>query len=66
MDVSTIGTGLSIRRPTLEFYINALEILYIIERVHPWVRTDYERLGKQDKLYMSDSGLMAFLGIKLL
>lgn len=59
MDISAIGSGLSIRRPTLESYINALEALYIIERVQPWTRTDYERVGKQTKLYMADPGLMA-------
>ncbi|NNM59587.1 MAG: ATP-binding protein [Legionellales bacterium] len=58
MDISAIGAGLSIRRPTIESYINALEILYVIERVLPWTRTDYERVGKQAKLYMSDAGLM--------
>jgi predicted AAA+ superfamily ATPase len=59
MDISAIGAGLSIRRPTLETYINALEALYIIERVSPWTKTDYERVGKQPKLFMSDPGLMA-------
>jgi predicted AAA+ superfamily ATPase len=59
MDISAIGTGLSIRRPTIESYINALEALYIVETVQPWTRTDYERVGKQSKIYMADSGLMA-------
>ena len=59
MDISAIGAGLSIRRPTIESYLNALEALYIIERIQPWTRTDYERVGKQDKLFMTDSGLMA-------
>ncbi len=59
MDISAIGSGLSIRRPTIESYINALEALYIIETVQPWTRTDYERVGKQSKLYLTDSGLMA-------
>lgn len=59
MDISAIGAGLSIRRPTIETYINALEALYVIERVRPWTRTDYERVGKQAKVYMADSGLMA-------
>jgi predicted AAA+ superfamily ATPase len=59
MDISAIGSGLSIRRPTIESYINALEALYIVENVQPWTRTDYERVGKQSKLYMADSGLMA-------
>lgn len=59
MDISAIGSGLSIRRPTLESYINALETLYVAERVRPWNRTDYDRIGKQNKLFMSDCGLMA-------
>jgi uncharacterized protein len=59
MDVSKIGAGLSIQRPTLESYINAVESLFIVERVSPWTKTDYDRVGKQKKLYMSDSGLMS-------
>jgi len=59
MDVSAIGTGLSIRRATLETYINALETLFLVERIPPWTRTDYERVGKQVKSFMSDCGLMA-------
>lgn len=59
MDISAIGTGLSIRRPTIETYMNALEALFIVETVKPWIRTDYERVGKQSKLYMTDSGLMS-------
>jgi len=59
MDLSSIGSGLSIKRPTLESYINALETLFLVERVSPWTRTDYDRVGKRSKLYMVDSGLMA-------
>lgn len=58
MDISAIGSGLSIQRATLESYINALEAMYLIERVSPWTRTDYERVGKQHKLFMTDCGLM--------
>lgn len=61
MDVSAIGSGLSIRRPTLEAYINALEALFLVERVPPWTRTDYERVGRQTKLFVSDCGLVASL-----
>lgn len=59
MDITAIGAGLSIRRQTLEAYINALEALYLVERVRPWLNTDYERVGKQSKLFMTDCGLMA-------
>ena len=61
MDLSAIGSGLSIKRPTIESYINALETLYLVERVYPWTKTDYARVGKQSKLFMVDSGLMASL-----
>jgi predicted AAA+ superfamily ATPase len=61
MDISAIGSGLSIRRQTIESYIYALEALYLVERVMPWTKTDYSRVGKQSKLFMADSGLMASL-----
>ena len=59
MDLSAIGAGLSIRRPTIETYINALSTMYLVESVPPYTSTDYERVGKQAKLYMTDSGLMS-------
>ena len=61
MNITQIGAGLSIRKQALQSYINALEALYLTERVRAWTRTDYERVGKQDKLFMADSGLMASL-----
>lgn len=59
MDVSAIGAGLSISRPTIETYINAIEALYLAERVSPWIHTDYDRVGSRSKLFMTDSGLMS-------
>jgi len=59
MDISAIGKKMSIRRPTLESYINALEMLFIVERVPPWAKTDYQRVAKRSKSFFTDSGLMA-------
>jgi predicted AAA+ superfamily ATPase len=59
MNVADIGSGLSIKRPTVEAYLGALEALFLIDRVPAWTRGDYERVGKKDKLFMADSGLMA-------
>jgi len=59
MNVSSICGELSIKRPTVESYINALEVLYLVECVRPWTKTDYTRISKKDKLLMSDTGLMA-------
>lgn len=59
IDLSSIGAGLAISRPTLESYMNALEALFLIDRIPPWTKTDYQRVGKQPRLIMNDSGLMA-------
>ncbi|BDT66954.1 hypothetical protein os1_11210 [Comamonadaceae bacterium OS-1] len=61
MDTSAIGAQLALARPTLESYINALESLFLVERLRPWISTDYARVGKQDKLVMTDTGLVASL-----
>jgi len=61
MNNSQIGSSLSLQKQALSAYINALEALYLIERIKPWTHTDYDRVGKQDKLFMTDSGLMASL-----
>ena len=58
MDTAKIGGSLALSKPTLETYINALESLYIFERVSPWVRTDYERVGRSPKFYAADTGFM--------
>lgn len=60
-NITSLGTSLSLARVTVETYIHALEALYIIERVRPWRHTDYDRAGKQDKWFMTDTGLMAAL-----
>ncbi len=59
IDIANITSKLSIKRPTVEAYINALEALYIAERVPPWTKTDYQRVGTKDKLFMTDCGMMA-------
>lgn len=59
IDISAISSCLSITRPTIESYINALETLYLVERVRPWSKTDYARVNKQDKLFVTDTGLMS-------
>lgn len=61
MNTVQIGSTLSLKSEALNSYINALEALYVIERLKPWTNTDYDRVGKQDKLFMGDSGLMSSL-----
>jgi len=61
MDKSQITSSLEASRPTLDIYINALESLFIFERVIPWIKTDYDLIGKRPKIYMTDTGLMTSL-----
>lgn len=59
VDVTKIGRSLDVSRPTLDSYINAAEMMFVIDRVPAWVDSDYERGMRRDKLFMCDSGLMA-------
>jgi len=61
MDINAIGAGLGLARATLESYINATETLFLVERLPAWNKTDYDRVGKRDKLFVTDTGLMAML-----
>jgi len=61
MDKSKITGLLEVSRPTLDAYSNALESMFIFERVAPWVKTDYDLAGKKSKIYMTDTGLMVSL-----
>jgi len=65
MDISPICSSLGLSRPTTLSYINALETLFLFDRVAPWIKTDYDRVGRNHKHYISDTGLMtAILGWK--
>ncbi len=59
IDLNAIQSALSIQRPTLESHLNALETLFLVERLPAFAKTEYARIGKRAKLYMNDSGMMA-------
>jgi predicted AAA+ superfamily ATPase len=59
MNTNAIGSHLEIQRRTLDNYLSALESFFLLERIPPWTYTDYEYVGKHDKLFMTDTGLMA-------
>jgi predicted AAA+ superfamily ATPase len=61
MDVAGICAKLSITKNTLETYINLLQSLYLLERLKPWIKTDYDRVGKKEKVFITDTGLMSNL-----
>ena len=61
MDITSICAKLSISRETFRSYVSALMSLCLFERIPPWLRTDYERVGRRDKHFSTDTGLMASL-----
>lgn len=61
LDLSKIGTHFAINRATLEGYVNALEALFLSERIPSWTKTDYQRIGRRSKIFMTDSGLICSL-----
>ena len=59
MEVSKITSALSVNKITLDGYINTLISMFMFEKVAPWLKTDYERIGRRSKFYAADTGIMA-------
>jgi len=58
MELTQITSALSINKITLDSYINTLVLMFMFEKVPPWLKTDYERIGKRSKFYATDTGIM--------
>ncbi len=58
MDVASISSTMGLSRDIVENSISALEILFIVEVIPAWFKTDYARVTKRRKILMCDSGLM--------
>lgn len=58
MEQNAIGSALSIEKPTFTKYLTLLDIMYIIEQLPAFTKTDYERVIKKPKLFMTDTALI--------
>lgn len=61
IDKSKITSALSIANQTLDSYLGVLENTYLVDKLSPLLKTDYERVNKQSKYFIADTGLMASL-----
>ena len=61
IDKSKITASLAIANQTLDSYLGVLENTYLVDKLSPWLKTDYERVNKQSKYFITDTGLMASL-----
>lgn len=51
----------SISRTAMDTYLNVLESMYLIDYVEPWSATDYGRVRKKPRIFLTDSGLTSAL-----
>ncbi len=61
LNIQEIGKRLAISRQTTSNYINALEAMYLVDKLPAWLHIDYDIGSKVPKILMTDSGLMAYL-----
>jgi predicted AAA+ superfamily ATPase len=59
LDIPGMCSKLAIARTTFDSYVGVLEALYLFERVSPWSKTDYSGVGRKDKIFVTDTGIMA-------
>lgn len=57
--VEELAVKCGVAKVTIDGYLNALEAMYLFDRVPAWYKTDYERIGKRDKWVASDPALVA-------
>ncbi|MDR1732884.1 MAG: ATP-binding protein [Synergistaceae bacterium] len=58
MEMSQITSALALNKITLDSYINTLIAMFMFEKVPPWIKTDYERVGRRAKFFATDTGIM--------
>ena len=61
LNVSELATSLQANRITVEQYLNFLERLYLVRRLHAWHTNQTKRLIRAPKIHFVDSGLAAML-----
>lgn len=59
INISDICSSLQVSKNTFVEYISLIEHLYLCQTIPAWTKTDYDKVGKKDKIYMCDTGLMA-------
>jgi len=57
--VDELAAKCGIAKVTADSYMDALEAMYLFDRVPAWHKTDYERIGKRAKWIASDPALVA-------
>ncbi len=60
-NILDISKKIPAARPTVTDYLKALEAMFLVDRVPAWHHKDYDIGSRKPKLFMTDTGLMAYL-----
>ena len=60
-DIQKVSKKLNSKPDTVRDYLTYLQMLFAIDLLPPWTKSDYDKVGRRKKLFMADSGLMASL-----
>jgi hypothetical protein len=61
LNTAEISRSSALPHNTVKRYLALFEALYLTQRVMPWTGSPTKRLAKAPKLFLSDTGLMAYL-----
>lgn len=59
--VEELAQKCGVAKVTMDDYLDALEAMYVFDRVPAWHKSDYDRIGRRPKWYAADPGLVANL-----
>ena len=57
--MNELSAKVELAKATLQNYIAALKALYLFDVVPAWAKSDYELIGKREKILATDSALVA-------
>lgn len=61
VNIREVCSRLGTTHPTVRNYLNALKAMFLIDELPAWLHKDYDIGSKVPKLFMTDTGLMAYL-----
>ena len=59
LSVNELAVKSELAKVTLQNYIAALKALYVVDSVPAWAKSDYDMIGKREKMFATDSSLVA-------
>lgn len=61
LNVASLSRDTTLSQPTLKRYLRLLEATFLVDPLRPWSGNVAKRLIKTPKLFLADTGLMAYL-----